>query len=273
MFTSSVRSMWQHKETVGGITLIYGIGILLLVRGLLSNQDFFTLKKLLDGMLKGTGGKIESTFLQMNALFGSSGSINTTSGSIYQAILIIICSLALIWVFRQAQAKNAVSTKDAFYSGMYPLTQFLLVLFYVIVQVLPLLLATYLYKALIGNGVAVLWQEKLASYVVIGILALWSLRMLTSAIFAFYIVTLPGMRPMQAIRSAENLVIGRRLLIWRKLLFLPLLLLIATTGITLPFLLLLPQVVVWVFFVLTILWFTVSHAYFYTLYRETIKDA
>ncbi len=269
----SIRTSWESKKTIGGITLVYGLGIILLVRGLLSNQDFTTVKNLLDNLLTGTGGKIESTLLQVNALFGSSGSITTSGGNIYQVIILIVCSLAIIWVLRQAQAKKKVSTKAAFYEGMYPLVPFLLVLILVSVQLLPLLGASYLYKSLIGNGVAVLWQEKLVSYTAIGLLGYWSLRMITGSLFAFYVVTLPGMTPMRALRSAQNLVVGRRLLVWRKLLFLPLLLLVATTILIIPFLLFLTPTVVWVFFILSTFWFTVSHGYLYALYRELIKDA
>jgi hypothetical protein len=268
-----VRMAWQSKKPVGGITLVYELGIIVLVRGILSNQDFTTIKNLLDSLLTGSGGKIESTGLQLLTLFGGTGSVNTSNGGLYQMVLIILCSLALIWVFRQAHSKKPVTTKQAFYEGMYPIIPFLGVLIFVALQLLPLTLSSYLYRTLISNGVAVLGIEQFISFIVIIGLALWSLRMLTSSIFAFYIVTLPGMTPMRALRSAKNLVPGRRLLIWRKIIFLPLALMIVTSLAMLPFLLFLTPVVVWVFFVFSTFWFVISHAYLYTLYRELIKDA
>ena len=273
IFARSIRTSWESKKTIGGITLIYGLATILLVRGVLSNSNFTTLKNLLDSAFTGAGGKIASTLLQVTALFGNSNTITTTEGGIYQVIILILCSLAIIWVFRQLHAKKEASTKAAFYEGMYPLIPFLIVMVVVSIQLLPLIGASYIYKALIANGVAVLWQEKFATYVVVALLSFWSLKMLTSSLFAFYIVTLPGMTPLKALRSARNLVTGRRLLIWRKLLFLPLVLLFASTIIILPFLLFLTPVVVWIFSILTILWFTVSHGYLYALYRELIKDA
>ena len=273
IFVRSIRTSWESKKTIGGITLVYGLALILLVRGLLSNNNFTALKNLLDTAFTGVGGKVTSTSLQIIALFGSSNTITSSEGGIYQAIILILCSLAIIWVFRQLHAKKEVSTKAAFYEGMYPLVPFLIVLVLVSIQLLPLVGASYLYKALISNGVAVLWQEKVATYTVVVALSFWSLKMLTSSLFAFYIVTLPGMTPLKALRSAQHLVVGRRLLIWRKLLFLPFVLLLATTLIILPFLLFLTPVVIWVFSVLTIFWFTISHGYFYALYRELIKDA
>ena len=273
IFTRSIQTSWVSKKAIGGITLIYGLAVVLLVRGILSSSDFTTLKNLLDTAFTGAGGKVTSTFLQVTALFGSSNTITSAEGGIYQTIVLIICSLALIWVFRQLHAKKEVSTKTAFYEGMYPLVPFVLVIVIVSIQLLPLIGASYVYKALIANGVAVLWQEKVTTYAVVASLSFWSLKMLTSSLFAFYIVTLPGMTPLKALRSARNLVVGRRLLIWRKLLFLPLVLLLTSTIIILPFLLFLSPVVVWIFSILTILWFTISHGYLYALYRELIKDA
>lgn len=273
ILVNSIRSSWLSKKAVGGITLVYGAGIILLVRGLLSSQDFVTIKQLLDSIFTGTSGKIEGTLVQLSALFSTNGSINSTSGGLYQAILLILCSLAIIWVFRQAQTKKQVTTREAFYQGMYPLVPFLLVILVISIQAIPLIGASYLYKTLITNGVAVLWQEKLISYSVMSVLLIWSLRMLTSSVFALYIVTLPGMTPLRALRSAKNLVRSRKLLIWRKVLLLPTVLILGTTILVLPFLLFLTPTVVWVFFILSTFWFTIGHGYMYLLYRELIKDA
>lgn len=273
LLIQSLRNSWSIKKTVGGITFVYGLGIVFFVRGFSSSQDFVTIKKTLDGLLTGAGGKVESTLLQITALFGTNGSVNAANGSLYQGIVLVLCSLAIIWVFRQRQAKHAVSVKAAFYQGMYPLIPFLLVLCVISIQLLPLLGASYVYKALITNGVAVFGWEKLLAYTISLSLAYWSLRMLTSSIFAIYIVTLPGMTPLRALRSAKNLVRSRRLLIWRKFMLLPVVLFLASSLIILPFLLFLTPVVAWVFFVLSIFWFAIGHGYMYALYRELIKDA
>ena len=273
IFAGSIRTSWASKKTIGGITLVYGIATIVLVRGLLSNKEFTAIKSFLDSTLTGTGGRIEGTLLQITALFGGSSAASAAGGNIYQVIILIVCSLAIIWVFRQVHAKKAVSTKAAFYDGMYPIIPFSIVLALVSLRLLPLLGASYLYKVLITNGVAVLWQEEFVIYTFIILLTYWSLRMLTGSIFAFYIVSLPGMKPLKALRSAQNLVVGRRLLIWRKLVYLALVLLLATTILILPFLLFLTPTVVWVFFILSVFWFTITHGYLYALYRELIKDA
>jgi hypothetical protein len=204
-------------------------------------------------------------------LFGGANTSNTPNGGIYQSILLIVCSLAMIWLLRQSQAKKPIGTKLAFYRGMYPLIPFLAVMLIIGIQLLPLSIGAYLYSALV-SGIAVHGWEILLSFLLFASLAYWSLRMLTSSVFALYIVTLPEMTPLKAIRSAKELVRGRRLVVWRKLLFLPLAIVVGSSVLILPFMLFLTPVVVAVFFVLSTAWFAIVHSYLYTLYRELLNE-
>ena len=65
-------------------------------------------------------------------------------------------------------------------------------------------------------------------------LALLSLYMICSSLFALYIVTLPNVTPMKALRSARQLVLHRRFLVLRKILFMPLALLVLGAIIMIP---------------------------------------
>ena len=56
--------------------------------------------------------------------------------------------------------------------------------------------------------------------------------------FALYIVTLPDMTPMKALRSARELVRYRRWTVLRKVLFLPLMLLVVAAIIMVPIIIL-----------------------------------
>ncbi len=273
MLHTSIENVIKIKEAIGGITLIYGLGIVLLVRGFSSTQDFVTLKALLDSVLTGASGKLQSVVVQLSALFEGNNASTSASGGIYQAILFIICSLAIIWVLRQSQAGQPVAVKTAFYHGMYPLIQFLGVVVIIGLQLLPLTIGSYVYGSLISGGIVTGFAERAVTLLAFLGLALWSLRMVTGSVFALYIVTLPDTEPWQAIRSAGQLVRGRRLLIWRKVLLLPLVLIVGTSLAVLPFLFILTPLVVWVFFFISLLWFPLTHSYMYTLYRELLNDA
>ncbi|MEJ0072923.1 MAG: hypothetical protein WDN27_02440 [Candidatus Saccharibacteria bacterium] len=185
-------------------------------------------------------------------------------------MLLVVCSLAFIWALRQALAKHPVRIRDSFYRGMYPLVPFFLALLLLGMQLLPLVIGGGLYSAVVSGGIAIHWYEKALFILIFVGLGLWSLRMITASIFALYIVALPDMTPLRAYRSARKLVYGRRLLIWRKLIFLPIVLLLLAIIIELPLILFLTPVAEWVFFALSMLTLPIVHGYLYNLYREML---
>lgn len=270
LFAGACKQLWQHKRLFGGIVIIYGLFNLILVRGLAGSNDLSTLKSALDSVFKGFSGKLAETATSFTYLLASSGSGSTSTSGIYQSILIVICSLAFIWGLRQVLAKNEVRIRDSFYQGMYPLIPFLLMFVLLGVQLLPLGIGASLYSQIVTNGIAVHIWEKVLFILIFAGLGLWSLRMITASIFAMYIATLPDMTPLRAYRSAKQLVYGRRLLIWRKLIFLPVILLLLAAVIELPLILFLTPIAEWMFFVLSMVALPVAHGYLYNLYREML---
>lgn len=270
IFASSVRQLWIHKKLFGGIILLFGLLNILLVRGLSGSSDLTSLKGTLDQVFHGVGGHLASSFTAFVYLLGTSGSGNTATSGVYQSILLIVCSLAFIWALRQVVAKHQVRIRDSFYQGMYPLVPFLLLLLIIGVQLLPLVIGGSLYSTVISGGIAVHFWEKAMWLALFIVLALWSLRMITSSLFALYIVTLPNMTPLRALRSAKQLVYRRRLLIWRKLIFLPIILLLLAVIIELPLILFATPLAAWVFFGLSMIALGAVHSYLYNLYRELL---
>lgn len=265
-----LRQIWQNKRLFGGIVIIYGLFNIVLVRGLAGSNDLVNIKNMFDGVLVGFEGKAMTALASFSYLLATSGSGSAQISGIYQYLLVLICSLAFIWALRQTLAKNKVVVRDAFYQGMYPLIPFLLVIILIGVQLLPLIASAGLYNVAISAGIAIRFWEKALFVGLFLIMGLWSLRMITSSIFAVYIVTLPDMTPLQAIRSAKELVYGRRLLLWRKLVFLPVALLLFAALVETPLILFATPLAPWMFFVLSMAALPIVHGYLYNLYREMI---
>ena len=263
---SALDTIWQNRILFLGIALIYGLLTLVLV-GLASNTDITSLKQ----SLKGSLGSVGSTLAVFVSLIGSSDSSNNAAGA-YQFMLGLIASLAIIWALRQVSAGTAVRIRDAYYKGMYPLIPFVLILLVISLQLLPLLVGSAIYAQVMTNGIAVSLVEKIAWAIFFGATALASLYMVVSSIFALYIVTLPDMGPIKALRSARDLVKGRRWLLLRKVLFLPLALVILAAIVMLPFIIWLTALAQAVFFVIGLFVLVVMHSYLYTLYRELINE-
>jgi hypothetical protein len=270
LFVASLKPLWQHKGLFSGIVGIYGVLSLILVRGLSGSSDLTSVKVLLDSTLNGVSGKLLSSLASFGYLITTSGSADVQDSGVYQSFLFLICSLAFVWALRQVLAGRKIGVRDSFYHGMYPLVPFLLVFAIIGVQFLPAVIGGALYNLMIGNGIAVhVWEKTLCVVVFIG-LALWSLKMIVGTIFALYISMLPDMTPVRAVRSSQNLVYGRRLLLWRKLIFLPVILVLLAVVFELPIILFLTPIAPWTFFIMTMLALPVAHSYLYNLYREML---
>ncbi|HEV2403240.1 MAG TPA: hypothetical protein VGS08_03495 [Candidatus Saccharimonadales bacterium] len=217
------------------------------------------------------------------SLHGSTGSVGssisslftaTTTGATggYQLLGILLVSLAFIWCLREVYSNHPVRIRDGFYQGMGPLIPFTLVLIVVGLELLPAVIGVSVYTVIIGNGIAALLVEKILWAAVMGVLLLLSCYMVSSSVFALYIVTLPGMTPIKALRSARQLVRNRRWLIMRKLLFMPFAVALVVVIVMVPFVLLLNRVSAFVFLLLETAAIGLVHSYMYGLYRELLNE-
>lgn len=269
MATQLVLSNWK---IIGGIIVVYGLLNIILVRGLNGGVNVSDLKSQVDSLFSGAGGHVASGLTVFGLLLTSTNNVASAEASAYQTFLLIIGSLALVWAYRQLAAGNKIRIRDSFYRGMYPLVPATLVLLVIGLELLPLIIGGWLYSTLIQNSIIVDGGEQIVSLIIVLLLAAVSLYLMCSTLFALYISTLADMTPVRALRSARELVRYRRWSVIRKLLFLPLLLLVVGAIIMLPFILFVPILAQWLFFILTTLTLAFVHAYIYRLYRELLNE-
>lgn len=271
IFWQSVAPLRQHWKLIGGILLIYALLILVFVRGFGSNFNLPELKAAINDTL-GSANQLSTGITLFGVLLGSVTGSNQVATT-YQTILVILASLTLIWTLRQLHNRNQETPprlKDSFYKSAYPLVQFLLVMVVAGLQLIPLFIGGSIYSAIISNGLAVGPGEQIVWAALFFLLAVWSLYMLVPTILALFIVTLPDMTPMRALRSARELVRYRRWAVLRKLLFLPLMMIVLMAIIMLPIILWLTPVAEWSFFALSLVALAVIVSYGYCLYRELL---
>jgi len=266
------RILWQHKRLFLGITVVYGLLNLLLVQGLASGTDVSSLKNQLHQASSGHFGAVASSLGAFTTLVGSAGNGSSPTAGAYQVFLALITSLAVIWALRQVFTGAELRIRDTYYRGMYPLVPFILVLLLIAAQLLPFTLGATLYNAVISNAIAVNAGERFLWGLIFIALALASFYMVSSSLFALYIVTLPDMTPVKALRSARELVKFRRWTVLRKVLWLPVALLIIAAAIMAPIIIWLTALAQWVFFLLTMFALVAAHTYMYNLYRELLNE-
>lgn len=263
--------LWDYKVLFVWIIAIYGLLNVILVQGLASGTDVGSLKGQLNQVFSGHFGALASSLGVLVVLIGSTGNHSSAAAAPYQLILGLIGSLAIIWALRQVVSGQIIRARDAYYRGMFPLVPFVLILLVIGLQLLPLLIGSTIYSTVITGGIAVLAVEKILWTLLFIALALASVYMLSSSLMALYIVTLPDMAPVKALRSARDLVRGRRWTIIRKIVSLPLVLLAVAVVIMVPVILFVTPLTQFVFFLLSTFGLLGFHAYMYVLYREVLR--
>lgn len=241
----------------------------LLVRGFGFNGDLGIAKEAIQELVTGAAGNVAASLTVFGMLLGS-GAPTSDVASAYQAMILAIISLALIWALRQTHAHEQITVKDAFYKSSHPLVPFIIVLMFLGLQLIPMLIGTSIYSLTVSNGIATALLAKLILAAVALGLTFISIYMVCASIFALYIVTLPEMTPLKAMRSAKTLVRFRRWTIIRKVLFLPFILVVLLLAIMLPIILVLTPIAEVVFLFLGAFSIVIAHSYMYSLYRELL---
>jgi hypothetical protein len=268
LFSQSLAFLKKHWRLFGGITIVYLLLNLVLGRGLTIinlNDVAYDIQ---------TSSSVEITGLAMSvSLFGyllTSSGATTNGSSTYMTLLTILVSLVAVWALRQTYSDKKPTVKQAFYSSTGSLIPSVLVLVVIGLQMIPMVIGGWIYGAIVMSGLAVRLLEKIAWGGLSFALTFLTLYLLSSSVFAFYIVNLPNVTPFQALRSARGLVKGRRFSIMRKLLFLPFLLFVMAVLLFIPLLSIVPGVAAWAYIILSSAALILVHVYVYSLYRELL---
>lgn len=267
IFMRALKLLAQNWRLFGGIILIYGILQILLVQGFGAASDVREVRDSLSVLADGGGGLGRAVvgLTSFGYMLSTSG-----AGSAYQMFTVLIVSLALIWTLRQVHEGERPRVRDGFYFGMFPLVPFILVLLVVGLQLVPAIVVGSLYSVAAGSGVIVtgiehlLWMALLFSAVTL------TLYMICSSLFALYIVTLPGMTPLKALRTARELVRHRRWVVMRRIILMPVLLVLMTAIVVVPLIIFAAPLAAWVFLAVSFFGLAAIHSYLYGLFKELL---
>lgn len=276
----------KHKKTFTLLVLFYLI--IAAVFGILSSQDTYNQ---LSGVFDEVGSQLDLGFagslLQAGVIsitvFTGNSSISDVQ-RVYAAILLLLVWLSTVWLLREFQAGRRPNMRDGLYNSSAPIVSTALVSLWIIVQLIPIAVVAVIYSSLVSygmldNGFAV-FLASMVAVVAVSMSAYW----MTSTFMALVIVTIPGMYPMRAMRLASDLVLGRRLRILLRLLWLVVLIFVTWLLIMVPMVLIeswLTSMIDWFAVVpilpifagllsgATVVW---SSAYVYLLYRKVIEN-
>lgn len=254
----SLLAFKNHFKVIGGITLVYGILSVLFVQSSANITDL-SLEEPTTGFERAT-----NDFSNLVSSFGA-------SDSFMQVALLIILFLALIWALRRLYTGEPASTKLAYYQGMTPIIPVILLMTLLFIQLLPLLIASAGLQFASGSSISGTALEVFVWLIIFILATIWSFSMIARTLTAIFIVTLPGMTPNTARKKAKELVIGRRISISIKLIFLPLFIIFCLAVLLIPIIMVLPSLASPLFIVISPIATTLSIIYLFNLYQEIIK--
>lgn len=266
----TLRTVKNNKKLFGGIVVLLTISNLLIVQAYGSFTNLTEIKEGIEAILGDQSSRIGVSWALFGSLVSSGMGQSSETAGIYQSILVTIFSLAIIWALRQVLAQEKIAFKDIFYKGMYPLIPFILVLFVIGLQLLPAVVGSFIYTTIFTDGLAVTALEQVLWVLFCLLLYVFSAYMILSSIFAVYIVTLPDMTPMKALRSARSIVFGRRFKIAVRIVYLATILCLLSLAILMPVIFLATGAAQYVVYLLLAIILVFSHSYMYILYRELL---
>jgi hypothetical protein len=288
-FTGSVRRvLWQHKKIFFGLVIFYGI-LSAALMGIASQDTYAQLSDSLNqngsDIFQGNIGEVgHAVLLFGTGIAGSLSGQPTDIQRLYAILISLVTWLTTVWLLRGIVAGSKPKLRDGLYNATGPLLSTFLVSLVVIVQLLPIAVAAIGYGAASTSGLLDNGIEAMLFWTVASMLAALSLYWITSTVIALIVVTLPGVYPLRALTVAGDLVVGRRIRILLRILWLLFIDLLFWFGIMVPIILLdawlksvIPAIqgvpIVPVAFLImssfTIVW---SSGYIYLMYRKVVDD-
>lgn len=280
-FTGEVIGvLWKNRRLFLAMTFVFSAAFILL--GGVSSPESYN--ELADIAEEGEDvmGKFGSAALL--AIVAASSGPSSDIQQVYIGLAAVMTWLITVWLLRQINAGNNPKFRDGLYNAGAPLMSTVILVLIFLVQLVPLGLLALAYGALSQTGSI---ESGLGSFLFFGIASIiiaLTLYWITSTFLALSIVTLPGMYPWQAMRAAGDIVLGRRVKVLLRILWVGLLMSITWLIILIPIIMIdqslrsnvewfalvpLVPVAVSIMMVASIIWMS---AYVYMLYRRIVAD-
>jgi hypothetical protein len=292
-FTNYVRrTLWSNKLLILRLMAVYAM-VAVVTAGFASQDVYLQARDLLNvtgqDTFSGVWGEVgKASMLLASGATGAFNSISTDNEAaqqIFAGFAAILLWLTTVWLLRAILAGSRPKLRDGLYNAGAPLLSTFIVGSVIIVQLIPLAVAFFGYGAasvsgMISEGGAL----SMLFWAVATLLAVLSAYWLTSTLIALVVVTLPGMYPLQALRTAGDLVIGRRIRILLRMLWMVLTVVLFWAVIAIPVIIFdgwlkgvvpainwLPIVPVLLLILSssTVVWVA---SYIYLLYRRIVED-
>lgn len=276
------KTLWRNKGLFFRLLILYVVAAIIWI-GVLQNENMSTVNdaaRAAQEVVGTTGdGFVQSVTVVATTMLGSLNANMTEVQYIYLSILYITLILVTVWLLRQRLAGNKVKVRDGLYVAPAPIVPMYILVAVGILQLLPFGLMFLLHGSVVASGIVTGGIEKAMFDIALFVIGVLTLYFITTTVFALMVATLPGTYPTKAYRVAKSIVLGQRLRMLFRLLWMVLIVIIVWFIVLIPVVMLAnaysiqdgPLVPIFVQ-ILTGFSIIYGSAYSYLLYRRMIDD-
>ena len=224
--------------------IIFAVLFNTILVGLMNESTYQQFQKTLDETNAEVAGGKAGAFAKAGLLLISTVTTGGLSGglgeaqTIFAVIIFLIIWLVTIYLLRFRLAEKKVKLRDGFYNALTPLLSTFVVFLVAVIQAIPIFIVIFTYATAVQTDFLATPFYALIYFIFAVALLLLSGYLLSSTLIALVAVTAPGLYPMTALKTASDLMAGRRIRFIIRLLFLILTLAVVWVVVMLPLILL-----------------------------------
>lgn len=184
--------------------------------GMMNQDDYADYQGILDQTSVQVAGGDIGSFAKAGLLLISTVTSGGLSGEssesaiVFAVLIFIVIWLVTIFLIRHIKAGHHVKLRDALYNSMAPFISSLIVFLIALIQCIPLIILIVVLSAAIQTEFLSTPFYTLVFFLFALVMLLISGYLLSSSIIALVAVSAPGLYPIRALRSASDLMMGRR---------------------------------------------------------------
>lgn len=212
---ATFRTIFRNYKLFLPLLLIAMVLAVLFV-GLMSEETYQQFQTVLDETAEqaevgelGAVAKAGLLLISTVTTGGLSGG-SSEAAAVFGVLIFLMIWLTTIYLLRHVFAGHKIKLRDGLYNGMSPLVSTLMVFVVAIIQCVPIFVLIIVYSAAVQTNFLATPFYALVFFVFAALMLLLSGYLLSSTLMALVAVTAPGLYPMEALRTASNLMAGRR---------------------------------------------------------------
>lgn len=269
--------------------LLFSVIAHIILTGLMSEATYKNFQKNFDETnLELSGGRFgnfakASLMLASTVLTGGLSQAQSDTQQVFGAVIFLVVWLVGIFIIRAYMKKQKIKFRDALYNALSPLISVTIVFLIGFIQMIPVFLTIIIYSAAKLSDFLSTPFYALTFFLFASVMILISFYLIPGTLLALVAVSAPGMYPLPALTATNTLIVGRRIKITVRIVFmlfflgifwiilgLPVILLDFLLKVKISFIADLPIVPVWLV-TLTSMSFIYATTYLYTMYRDILN--